>query len=433
MTRDHKELIRVPPALADGYCLELSRLETIHPHAFWGCDGIGVLGLPGTVKNIYPEMIDELSGLRELRLGKGFSARLPVELRGKDGEILPPEDIQGHCFKKDVSGSFLLSGTYDTTKEDWVGYTYNDDDDDYSSSESTTVFEPLTVKGTFFKDIAGLQQAKDEIYRRLILPAKEPELFKRFNLESSTGMLLYGPPGTGKTMLARAVASELDAAFFSVKPSDILSRWVGGEEENIRKLFKAARKHERAVIFFDDFDALGKTRGNDLEPWMDELVTELLTQMQGIEKHDGTLLVLAATNRPWILDSALMRSGRFSVQISVPLPDADAREWIFRNRLSKIPISEEIEFRALADATEGYNGADIEEICNYAKVHRVEAIAKGDPEQSLDVCDIMYALGIVRSTVSEKDLRDLENYRLNGSAMAYAQYLCSTGPAEGYR
>ena len=186
-------------------------------------------------------------------------------------------------------------------------------------------YRPVMETGVTFADIAGLEDVKEAIRELIITPFRRADLYKRFGMETGGGVLLYGPPGTGKTMLAQAIATEVDAAFFSVKGSDLISKYVGESEQNVKKLFKAARSLPVSVIFFDEFEVIGRARGNDLQPWSDKLLSELLAQMQGFEKSEGTLLVLAATNMPWTIDSALLRPGRFNRKIYVSLPDSPAR------------------------------------------------------------------------------------------------------------
>ncbi len=290
-------------------------------------------------------------------------------------------------------------------------------------------FRPMKVADTRFHDIAGLEEAKEQMYASLILPSKHPELFDRYGLEGNTGVLLYGPPGTGKTMLARAVASETDAKFYSVNPTDIRNAYVGRSEKNIRELFETAREDEKAVIFFDDFDSLGRSRGNSSEPWQTDMIDEILVQMQGIEEHNGKLMVLAATNRPWEIDSALMRSGRFSTHIHVGLPNREARETILRNSISKIPHAEDIDLAYVAVKTEGFNAADVEEVCRTAKMHRIQIIDSGSDVQDLCMEDLEFALSRVHSSVSSKDLKDIESYMATGSSPDSGNYFKKDVPA----
>lgn len=168
------------------------------------------------------------------------------------------------------------------------------------------------------------------------------------------------------------------------------------------------------MIFFDDFDSLGTKRGLGYQ-WCDTLVTEILTQMQGLERYNGTLLVLAATNRPWALDTALTRSGRFGIHLKVGLPEYEAREAMFRRKLSGIPIDGEIDYALLAERTEGYNGADIEEVCKAAKTFRVEEIGLRGGTPGLCMGDLECALKYVKPTVSARDIEDIDWYSENGT------------------
>ena len=275
-------------------------------------------------------------------------------------------------------------------------------------------FKPVDVSGTTLDMVAGLEKAKKVIRDRIILSAEHPEIFETYHMKPATGILLYGPPGTGKTFLARAIACELKADFFSIRPSDINARFVGESEGYVRELFEEAAKSERAVIFFDDFDSLGAIRGNERTPWRDDLVNELLTQIQGLEGRNGSIYLLAATNRPWAIDTALMRSGRFSVHIHVPLPDAGARMKILMNALDGVPLADP-DLDSIVRMTEGYNGADITEVAEAAKLSRIVAVAAGGKE-GVTTEDLVSAIAQVPSTVSRKDIEDIEHYERTGTA-----------------
>ena len=172
-----------------------------------------------------------------------------------------------------------------------------------SDDESLTAFEPVSDTGVSMSDVAGLEEAKEEIIHKVIEPNKHPEIFKKYKKSKGGGILLYGVPGTGKTMLAQAIAHEIDAKFFSVKCSDILSKWVGDAEHNIRNLFTEAKKYPNSIIFFDEFEAIAPKR-DTYSTVMKRVVPELLAQIQGFEKNENNLIVIAATNRPWVLRSA---------------------------------------------------------------------------------------------------------------------------------
>ena len=215
-----------------------------------------------------------------------------------------------------------------------------------------------------FDDIAGLDDVKEAITIRMINPVKYPKQYAVYGKKSGGGVLLYGPPGTGKTMIAKAIAHEVGAVFYCIKSSDILSKWVGESERNINSLFEATRNVERAIIFVDEMDSLFAQRGRDIHN--DKRVNEFLQQIDGFVGKNPNLLLLGATNRPWDVDPAAIRSGRFSEKIYVPLPDIKARLFMLRRYLNA-PLADNIDWVALARATAGYSGADIAEICERAK------------------------------------------------------------------
>ena len=393
------------------------------------CDGLDLIELNDCIEEIAPDAFGEKCRPKKLYIDNDFDCELPFEIIESDEEPSRFYEVGGRDFIRRKDGKYHQCGFFAKPDDPFDRFsspdcnTYGDDDGEPEG------FHPVKVTDTKFSDIAGLEEAKDLMYKNLILPAKHPELFDRFDMEGNTGVLLYGPPGTGKTMLARAVASEMDAKFYSIKSTDIRNCYVGKSEENIKELFETARSDGKAVIFFDDFDSIGRARGNNSEPWQSDLIDEILVQMQGIEKHNGKLMVLAATNRPWEIDSALMRSGRFSTHIHVGLPNAEARETIIRNRLSKIPHTEDIDLKALAKRTDGYNAADVEEVCRTAKMRRISLIDSGEKITEVSMDDFDYALTKVHSSVSKKDLKDIEEYRRTGCTPDSEGYQMNDIPA----
>ena len=259
--------------------------------------------------------------------------------------------------------------------------------------------------------VAGLEEAKEEITRKVIYPIKYPTLFKRYDKETGGGILLYGLPGTGKTMIARAISKDVDAEFISVKCSDLLSKWFGESEVNIKSYFDKARKSKRAILFFDEFEAIGGKRTGSAENAMNRVVPELLAQMQGIETEENTVVCIAATNRPWDIDSAFLRSGRFGSKVYVPLPDGKAREQIVRNALANAPKAEDVSYAEIASKTAGYNGADMHELCEAAKIFAIEREIKTRKRSSLSMEDILRAINEVRSSVMKEDIVAMDRYR----------------------
>ncbi len=219
-----------------------------------------------------------------------------------------------------------------------------------------------------FSDIAGLAKVKENIREAIVYPFKYPEEYEYFGVKPGGGILLYGPPGCGKTMLAAAAAAESDAAFVSLKGSDIKDKYVGESEKNIKEIFNVARSYEKAMLFFDEFDSLAGERSGSMEGHERSLVSELLSQMDGLEAKGTTkrYLVLAATNRPWDVDVALRRSGRFDTTVFIPHPDIEARKKILEINLKNKPVSRSVSLERLAELTEGYASAEIADICEKA-------------------------------------------------------------------
>ncbi len=262
-----------------------------------------------------------------------------------------------------------------------------------------------------FTDVAGLEDVKEQIRLKLIYPFTHPDEAKRFGVRSGGGILLYGPPGTGKTLIAKAVAGELDAAFFTVKPSEIMSKWVGEAEQNVGALFGAARAHERAVIFIDEVESLLPRRGGN-STVMNRVVPQFLAELDGMAgKHPG-LLLIGATNVPWMIDDAAMRPGRFDEKIYVPLPDLAARQRILELNLKDRPLAPDVDLPTLAERLEGYSGADVVHICQRAcEVPFLEAVTAG-VQRDVTAADFEAAMGEVKPSVSAKDLKKYEAFAI---------------------
>lgn len=276
--------------------------------------------------------------------------------------------------------------------------------------KNLTGFAPEEKPTITMADVAGLDSVKKAIDEQIIRPHQNPELYARFNKSVGSGILLYGLPGTGKTMVAKAIANEIDAAFFSVKCSDILSKWVGGSEQNVKNLFDSARKYKTAIIFFDEFEAIGAKR-EDEDSSSKALVPEILAQMQGFKTTKNELLVLAATNRPWMIDSAFLRPGRFGIHIRVDLPDEAARLAIFKNKLGKIPCDSGLDLQKAVELTAGYSAADVSDgFIEKMKSLAIERALSNGGEEKITNADILQAAQLVRSTVSPEDVENLKKY-----------------------
>jgi transitional endoplasmic reticulum ATPase len=218
--------------------------------------------------------------------------------------------------------------------------------------------------------VGGLKQVKQELMESVEWPLKQPEVFKRMGINPPRGILLYGPPGSGKTLLARAVATESEANFISIKGPEIFSKWVGESEKAIREIFRRGRTAAPSIIFFDELDAIVPRRGLGYADSgaSERVISQLLTEIDGIETLQN-VLVIAATNRPDILDPAVMRPGRFDRLIYVPSPDFDSLKEIFKIHASSMPLSKDVSLDELARKAQGYSGADIEATCREAAMN----------------------------------------------------------------
>ncbi len=227
-----------------------------------------------------------------------------------------------------------------------------------------------SAKKVTFKDVAGVDEAKLELHE-IIEFLKEPQKFTKLGGKIPKGVLLMGPPGTGKTLLARAIAGEANAPFFSISGSDFVEMFVGVGASRVRDLFEQGKKNAPCIIFIDEIDAVGRHRGAGLGGGHDEreqTLNQLLVEMDGFESNDGVILV-AATNRPDVLDPALLRPGRFDRRVVVDLPDLKGREGILRVHTRTIPLSEDVDPNVLARGTPGFSGADLANLVNEAALN----------------------------------------------------------------
>jgi SpoVK/Ycf46/Vps4 family AAA+-type ATPase len=215
-----------------------------------------------------------------------------------------------------------------------------------------------------FDDIGGMKDVIERVRMNIIYPFRNPDVFRRFNKRPGGGILLYGPPGCGKTHLARATAGECGARFISIAITDILSKWLGESERHLHDIFQSARAHSPSVIFIDEVDAIGMNR-SDAGSYQAPLVNVLLTELDGIQAKNDQLMVLAATNVPWRVDSALRRPGRFDRVLFVPPPDAEAREAILKIHLRGLPVGK-IDAAKLARQCERFSGADLRAVVERA-------------------------------------------------------------------
>ena len=237
-----------------------------------------------------------------------------------------------------------------------------------------------------FKDIGGLEKVKESICLKIIEPLKRPEVFRHFGKKMGGGILMYGPPGCGKSLIAEATAGECNATFFNIKASDLKSKFVGETEKNVARLFKEAREQQPSIIFFDEFESVGAERSS-ASPYDKSMVSQLLAESDGLGNKNQQILLIAATNEPWSVDIALRREGRFGSGIFVPPPDLKARIAILKILLKGKPLGVNIDAESLALLTEGYSGADLEELCNSAAEEAIKDCLKKNKLRDLEVED----------------------------------------------
>jgi cell division protease FtsH len=261
------------------------------------------------------------------------------------------------------------------------------------------LFSGIQKKMTF-KDVAGIEEAKEELHE-IIGFLKDPQKYQKLGGRIPKGVILIGAPGTGKTLLARAVAGEADVPFFSISGSDFVEMFVGVGASRVRDLFEQGKKHAPCLIFIDELDAVGRQRGAGLGGGHDEreqTLNQLLVEMDGFDSNEGIILI-AATNRPDILDSALLRPGRFDRRIIVNMPDVKGREEILKVHTRKIPLDKDVDLKVLARSTPGFSGADLANLINEAALNGARLI-----QDKVHMKDMEYAKDKVLMGVERKSM-----------------------------
>jgi SpoVK/Ycf46/Vps4 family AAA+-type ATPase len=251
-----------------------------------------------------------------------------------------------------------------------------------------------------FKDVGGMEQLKEEIQLKIIHPLAHPELYKAYGKPIGGGILMYGPPGCGKTHLARATAGEIKAGFIAVGINDVLDMWIGNSERNLHELFESARRNRPCVLFFDEVDALGASRSDMRHHAGRQLINQFLAEMDGVKASNEGVLILAATNAPWHLDSAFRRPGRFDRILFVPPPDGVARAAILRLQCHGKP-SEDIDFDHLGKRTDNFSGADLKAVIDVAVEGKLREAMKTGIPKPLTTRDLAAAAATLKPTTRE--------------------------------
>lgn len=259
-------------------------------------------------------------------------------------------------------------------------------------------------------DVGGLEDAKIQLREIIEWPLKYPELYSHLSSKPPSGILLYGPPGTGKTLLAKALAHESEVNFISVKGPEFLSKWVGESEKAVRETFRKARSASPCIIFFDEIDAIAGMRGRSASSEVtDQVISQLLTEMDGLEDLKDVIL-LAATNRPDMLDPALLRSGRFGRHVEILMPDLETRKEIFKIHLKNKPLAENVNYDKLAEALEDYTGADIQAICEEATLLTIRKSIPAFNEKKLELHEYEEHLEQLQlEKASGNDIKEIED------------------------
>ena len=292
-------------------------------------------------------------------------------------------------------------------------------ENDLPKAEEKPSFTPVQQSGASdkitFVDVAGLEDVKEQIAFKVLSPMQKPELAEKYHIRAGGKILLYGPPGTGKTFIARAIAGEVDAEFFAVNCQDLISKYMGDSSKQLDSLFAEAEKYEKAIIFFDEFDSVASKRGDGtggVDAEMARFVATFLTKVDGFKPTaNKMLLLIAATNRPWALDSAMLRGGRFDTQIYVGVPDQAAREFLVNRALGGIAKEEDVDLSKLAWALEGYGGGDVTAICEKIKLEPYKREVLTGEAQRITREDCNKVLSSSRNVITPEELEKFKAYR----------------------
>jgi len=318
--------------------------------------------------------IDELANMTHGFTGADLAA-LAREAAMSSLRRIMPKIIDKRSIPNEILTTLIVS------RQDFI--------DAFGSIQPSALREVFIERpNVHWSDVGGLKSVKDELKEAVELPLKNPEVFEKIGIRPVKGLLLVGPPGTGKTLLAKAVATERESNFISIKGPELLSKYVGESEKAVREIFRKAKLAAPCIIFMDEIDSIASVRGSDSTDSMvtERVVDTLLTELDGLQELKN-VMVIAATNRPDILDPALLRPGRFDKIIEIPMPDAETRYEIFKVHTKRMPLAKNVSLEELANETEGYTGAEIENVVREAGMFAIRAnrleVTKQDFENAI--------------------------------------------------
>ena len=271
-------------------------------------------------------------------------------------------------------------------------------------------FEVSEIPDVSFDDIAGMDDAKAAIQEMVIYPMREPEKAKAMKLKPGGGIILYGPPGNGKTMFGKAIAHEIAAPFFYASGAQLRSKWHGESEQNLNRLLKAAASRPVAVLFLDEIDGLLPRRTASSSVVDNRIVTQFLADVGGFRESENTLLILGATNKPWAIDEAVFRTGRFDEKLYIGLPDKDARLGLLTRAFDGVACEPAVDCVQWADRLNGYTGSDITGIARKARLAAFKRGVESSTEPIVLVSDLENAVKVIPSSVTPAMIRQYESF-----------------------
>jgi len=350
------------------------------------------------------EAIVLLEELLESRPGDSDATLLYVKMLARDGQVEKAVGLYKDLVRDHPRlGDGEFEETYGVVRD--IAPTSSPESVDGRLRVGDEVGETFEVQAPerppiAFRDVGGMEDLKEEIRMKVIAPMQNADLFRAYGKSVGGGILMYGPPGCGKTHIARATAGESEAAYIPVGIHDVLDMWIGNSERNLHAFFEQGRRHTPCVLFFDEVDALGASRSDMRRSGGRHLINQFLSELDGVSSSNEGLVILAATNAPWHLDSAFRRPGRFDRIIFVPPPDAGARAEILKVHLKGKPVGV-VDYGAVAAKTAGFSGADMKALVDRAAEGKLkEAMEKGRTVE-MTGRDLLRAAKKVKATTKE--------------------------------